>query len=440
MAGEFYLSNIAGEFDYQQVLDVYYRAKTVPIQQLKMQEQLLDSKIQAFNSFKSVLSKVKDAFEKIDVDKIGYKTASVSDSSIASVSVEDQDKAIPGTYEIEVNRLAKNDIWLSLEGVSDLEASVTNSSGTLKISYAGEEVATINYDSSTSLKDLIDKINEVQDKVRASYVFDGSKFRLFLSGADTGSENTISLEETGGGSILDDLQIGSDYSDSHVQTAEDAQIEIYGNVISSPNNTFTNAIPGVSITANSVGTVSVTISESNNSFISSLKGFLSSYNSLVDNVKKLTAKGAPLAGYYELNVIRNSILSRLQPLFNLGILDIDDKTGHISLREEDIESLLKNDPDKVKQAVVSFKENLSNYLEFLDDPLGPINSTIRSFQNRERDIEERIEFMTKLINDQMEALKKELVQVQLLQEKMNQIQQRIKTTFNLISLQSKEGE
>ncbi|WP_163328958.1 flagellar filament capping protein FliD [Desulfurobacterium thermolithotrophum] len=443
MAGEIYISNIAGTFDYQQILDAYYQAQIQPILLLQSQESTLDKKISALQSFASKIDDIYNAFNTLTSSTLlDEKQVVVSNENVLTATITDSATAIEGNVTVDVKQLAKNDIWLSQAGVADLSSAVATVDGTIQISYAGSVVATIDYDTNTSdstkpstLQEIATAINSAQSVVKASVIFDGSNYRLLLSGTDTGSSNVISIDETGTGDLLDQLQLGTNYTTSHVQTAQDAVVSIYGSDISSSTNTFSNAIPGVQFTVKQENT-SATISVEKNyqPFKDALDQFISSYNALVDFVQTEGGKDGSLSGETTLQFIRSGILSRMQPLLNLGIFSVDKDTGHISVDTTKLDDMLNNSPTTVSQAISDLKTSLYDYLLYLKDPRGPVESKETSLNNQKTLLEDQIGNMQKLINSQIELFKQQLIQVQLLQEEMNQIKAKLTSTFGTTSI------
>ena len=189
MAGELYISNLVGTFDYQQILSLYYQSQSAPIQFLKQREDTINQKITALNEFKSDIEGLYDAFNSLTSTTIlDQKEVSVSNPEVLSAEVSDPLSAQPGSVSVTVDALAKNDVWLSQSGVSDLSSAVATTAGEIQISYAGQVVATVDYDADatdsaypSTLTEIADAINEAQDKVKASVIYDGSQYRLLLS-------------------------------------------------------------------------------------------------------------------------------------------------------------------------------------------------------------------------------------------------------------------
>ncbi|WP_456342717.1 flagellar filament capping protein FliD [Thermovibrio sp.] len=442
MAGEFYISNLAGTFDYQEILNLYYQSQIAPVKLLQRQESKISDKVSALNDFESKLNSLYDAFNRLtSATLLEEKKVSVSSPDVLSATVVDPLKAVEGTYQVNVTRLAKNDVWLSQSGVSDLSSAAATSGGQITITYAGQTVAVIDYDTDSAdsakpstLTEIAKAINDAQDKLKASVIYDGSNYRLLLTGSDTGKDSTISISETGSGDLLDQLQLGDDYSDSHVQTAQDAQIEVYGATITSPTNTFTGAIPGVELTISSTGTSTVEISADYQPFKDALNALINAYNSVVDFINEKAGKDGVLSGDNTLYMIRSGILSRLQPLFNLGLLDVDKDTGHVNIDSEKLDSLIENVPHTLEDALSQLKDSLQDYLLFLVSPDSPVENEIESLNDQKERIGERINELNKMLSEQIEIFKKQLIQVQLLQQQMAELRAKIASTFGQTTL------
>ena len=442
MAGELYISNLAGTFDYQEILNLYYQSQSAPINLLKSQESKLSEKESALKEFNSNIQKFYEAFNSLTSSyELEKKNVSISNPSVLSANVLDPLSAQEGSYTVEVNQLAKNDVWLSQKGVSSLSDPVSTTSGQLTIEYEGQSVAVVDYDEDTSdnakpstLTEIANAINSSQDKVVASVIFDGSSYRLLLSGKDTGEKATISIKETGNGDLLDNLELGDNYSESHVQVAQDAKITLFGAEINSSTNTFEDAIPGVKITVNSIGTSVINVQADYSQFRNDLTSLINAYNAIVDFISDKAGKDGVLSGDNTLYTVRSSLLSKIQSLFDLGILSVDKDTGHVNLNTSKLDTLLSQNLTEVKTAVSNLRNSLQDYLVFLTSPEGPINSEIKSLESAKEQIEDRIDFMTKMLNEQLEEFKKQLIQVQLLQTKMEELRAKIASTFGTPTL------
>ncbi|OMH40451.1 flagellar filament capping protein FliD [Desulfurobacterium indicum] len=444
MAGELSISNLVGGFDYQQILDQMYSLKSVQIQYYQQRESELQNKKSALSSFDSLLEKFQDIANDLFDDSIfQQKAVSVSNESAVKVTITDPTAVDASSFDVSVVQTAKKDVWLSQAGVSDETAPVATTAGTLQISYGGDVVATIDYDTDTStdtpstIQEIANAINAAQDKVKATVFFDGTNYRLLLSGEDTGADNTISVTETGGGDLLDVLQLGDNYTASHVQTAQDAVIEIYGTQVFSSTNDFTDVIPGMTITAEAPTTspVSITIDNDYSKMKDNLQKLVEAYNSIVDFVKQYTGKDGALSGDFTLQDIRSTLFDKLDPLFQLGLFDVDKDTGHLSINSSKLDEVLSTDPKSLEDALTDdLKNNLYDYLIYVTGVDGPIQTEEKSYDNQINYIEDQIDLTNKRISEEIESMKKQLVQLQLYMAQMQEVQAKITQTFGTPSI------
>jgi len=449
MAGEIYLSNLSGQFDYQSILDKYLELKNQQIAILQEKEAKIYDKKYSYQNFSELLTNLNTSFEKLtDPALFEQKSVFVSDESVLTATVTDPAKISDTSLNITSKQLAKNDIWLSQSGVSDKDTSaVATTAGTIEISYAGNMVATIDYDTDTAdttkpstLQEIADAINNAQSSVQASIFFDGTNYRLLLSGADTGSANTISFTETGSGDLLDQLQLGSSYSASNVQVAQNAQIDIYGQTVESSTNSFENVVDGLRIDLLSTSTagVDVTVNNDYEPLKTSLQEFIDGYNSIVDFVSQYTAQDAPLSGDSTIQQIRSSIFQGFDPLFEMGVLSVDYTTGKITLDTAELDIQLNSDPGDVETKIEQFKTGLSDYLDYITGYDSPIKYKDESFDKQISYLEDSIISLSERIDAEMENLKKQFIWLDQFLAEMNDIQARLASLIPNTTTESTE--
>ncbi len=433
MAGEFYLSNLVGNFDYQPILEKFKLYKSQQIFLLQEREQKIQQKKVAYKDFYNLLKNFKNITEDIlQPTLFSEKSVSVSDENVLSVTITDPTKVTEANIDIQVNQLAQNDVWLSNSGVSDKDTSIsTLDSGTLSIEYKGNTID-ISYDNSDSLQSIVEKINnQAKDNnlnITASIFFDGSQYKLLIKGMDTGSDSdiTISDSNSGSGSLTDALG-GFD----NVQEAQDAQITIYGDTVTSKTNTFSNVLEGINIEVKNISTkpVNVSITRNPQPVKDKLNSLIQEYNDIVDFIKEKTGKDGPLSGDSTLQSVRSQIMRSFTPLMELGLISVDKDTGHLSLDESKLDNYLNNDTDTLKSKVTELGTSLKDYLYIVLDPHGPIKSKEKSFDRQIQNIEKKIEIDNKRINEEIELLKKQFVSLQLYMAQMEDVKLRLSAMF-----------
>jgi flagellar hook-associated protein 2 len=182
-------------------------------------------------------------------------------------------------------------------GTSAMEVTEEGSTTAADLGLAGEAASAggningslerkVSIDSSDTLQDVANKINEAGAGVNAAIINDGSTaapYRLILSSEEPGQKN---------GFVFDDG--GFEFGASNLAEARDAEV-FFGStdpskamVLTSDSNTLDDAIPGATIDLKSASDepVQVSISRDNSSVAKKVEQFTKSFNSLVDTIDK----------------------------------------------------------------------------------------------------------------------------------------------------------
>lgn len=162
--------------------------------------------------------------------------------------------------------------------------SVAAVDGQINLNIDGQNF-TIDYVAGTTLSELKDLINGVAgDKVDATVVQIGATdFRLFISSADTGTTQNITITDNTG--TLDArLTTGL----TAIQTGVDANFTFNGQPITRTSNNITDLVAGLSITLKEVGTSSVSVAQNRDNIIAKIDNFVEKYNSAITELNKMT--------------------------------------------------------------------------------------------------------------------------------------------------------
>ena len=312
-----------------------------------------------------------NTYLKRDANATGSNSVSVS----VSAGVAEQN------MNLSVQQLASQDSFQSKTFGSRTE-SVFDTDVSFGISIGGKDYV-INADSTTTLEQLAEKINEATEgKVQAKILNVGGDepFRMIIQSAQTGEANKIdfySIQSTTGGSAtnasddstlkalgfyFDKASSTNGSKDSHgndimrltlkqpdklsedekknagsqISTAQDAKFKYNGIDITRSSNTIDDLILGVNLTLNKVDkdgeTTNVNITQSTEGIIEDIKAMVESYNSLMNNINEATKYDSEtgLAGTFqgvreitsittELNKIINGVSKDGKSLADFGI-------------------------------------------------------------------------------------------------------------------------
>jgi flagellar hook-associated protein 2 len=115
-------------------------------------------------------------------------------------------------------------------------------------------------------------------------------------------------------------------------------------------------------------------------------------------------------------------------------LSVDKDTGHVTVDSDKLNELLTTDPTAVKDALSQLKDSMQDYLLFLEGPYSPVSTEIKNYNNQVSSIEDQIDFLNKNLKEQMEMLKQQLIQVQLLQAQMEEVKAKLTSVFGTPTL------
>jgi flagellar hook-associated protein 2 len=283
-------------------------------------------------------------------------TATVAGSNVAvAVSAG----AAPGPHAIRVNSLAASQVTQTRSFTSSAAGAL--GSGGVDITVGGT-TKSISWSASDSLADVADRINSAGAGVTASLMkVDDSTYKLVMTAKDTGTSKAPTFVDHGDGLDLSN-------SANVKRSAKDASVTIDGIDVTRSNNSITDALPGMTLTLNSVtGTNDpdnvATVALDTSSLTSKLQSFVNAYNAINASLHNQldyngTTKGTnTLFGDSTLRGIQASLASMMSSAYggsNLSIIGISrDKTGVMSFDSSKMTDALTKDPDAVSKIFVS---------------------------------------------------------------------------------------
>ncbi len=194
----------SGVLNYN-VIDKLKKAdEQMMIDPLKKKLDIVQKREKALDQFITIASTVKtDIMDLAD----GTLFAKVSTNVIgSSVDVSANDGVKPQSFDINVEQLAKNDIYES-KGFASADSVITSNDAKLQIGVGGISVS-ISLKAGATLTDLQNAINNAGAGVTAQIINTGvgdNPYKLILKANDTGKDNTINFEYFG----IDDLGLNA---------------------------------------------------------------------------------------------------------------------------------------------------------------------------------------------------------------------------------------
>lgn len=308
------------------------------VERLDLREKTAETNISALGSLKSAMSKLDDALRGLRSRDLNARSAMITgqpdDNPFFTATAASS--AASSNYNIKVNQLAYGS-RLQSDAFANSSDPLATSGGTMTFT-AGDETFNVDIEEGASLQDIARAINRADGNfgVNASVINTGTESFLVFDSTVTGDGNALSISSTAGG--LDGLT--GDESTLHAQRqAQDAQISIDGIEVSSSSNTFQNAIQGVSLEVQRLTGESdeprLAVDIDRDGARESVDEFISAYNSLMDEIDKLTkfvpeGKSGPLLGDSMVRSIQSRLASivgnpvegapaEMNMLFQMGI-------------------------------------------------------------------------------------------------------------------------
>jgi flagellar hook-associated protein 2 len=379
--------------DFQNVINNDVALASLPMEQLQNEVSTLQGQSTEIANLGSLFTGVQSSIQQLEsATSSGTLAASTSDNTIAQPTISSTAQA--GTYTLSVISLGAYTNTVSQAGptpVTDPSSQNISPSSSFTLTVDGN--ATTITPTTETLDGLVSAINSNSGlNVQASIVNLGSSsspdYRLTLQGTQL-NDDTIQLND-GTSDLLTPVSPGSPAT---------YQVDGVDSTLSSTSRNITLA-PG--LTVDLVGqnasedSTTITVSPNTNSIQTALSSFVSSYNSVVDELDKNVGQGG---GALQGNSLVYELTDSLESLGNyatgsggissLASLGIEfDKTGHLSLDSTTFNSATSNDI----QDLTNFLGDTSTggFLQFaqnqltgvLDPTTGLIPDATNSLQNQ----------------------------------------------------------
>lgn len=307
---------IGSGLDINGLVTKLMEAEQAPLKALAKKEADYQAKLTAYGSLKSAFATFQTTARGLSSSsKFSTAKASAADATVLVANASSIAK--PGSYAIEVSKLAQNHkIASGVPGFEDPAVSI--GTGTLTIDFGTYDsdgnTFTVNADktsksitidsSNNSLSGIRDAINEANAGVTASILNDGEGYRLVLSSNDSGKENSLRILVSGDSSGTNTDANGlSQLAYDPTKTsgtgknleqkleAQNAELTIDGIAVSKSTNSISDAISGVTLNLlkkTEVGTpTTLTVSRDTTNVKTAVEGFVKAYNDMATTMKDL---------------------------------------------------------------------------------------------------------------------------------------------------------
>jgi flagellar hook-associated protein 2 len=411
---------LASGLDTDSIVEALMDIERKPLDRLESDQEYYNSRQDAFDGLDTKLKTLLDKFEDIDTSNEvrAYSATAASDEYF---SVSASGSALPGSYNIEVQSLARQQKDAS-DGSYASRSDANFTSGTLTL---GTTDILIDNDSLDSLVDKINAANTGDNAtgVAASIIQDGSGYRLVLTGEDAASafSATVSGGTTANG--YDPLSF------STTQTNSLASIVVDGITVTSGSNTFEDAIPGVDVTVNKAhpaagDTTVMTVDEDVDAVKTKIKDMVTAYNGVINYIADQSdsdwgSDSGMMAVKRNLQKMLTSQVATGGGLTTLSQLGLEtQRDGTLSIDNTVLEEAIStnmNDLDKLLAGVDGIDGISSTFKDYLDmatdraDGLSATRQvstdrTLKTIESNIAKMEERLEKREELLRSQFDAM------------------------------------
>jgi flagellar hook-associated protein 2 len=304
------------------------------------QTQQVSSQISALGTLKSALATFQGSLAVLDTPS-AFQIATATSSDETAFTASASAGAPQGTYNVSISQLAQSQQLLS----GPVAASTPIGSGTLSLSLGGTSFK-VTVGATDTLADIAASINSATGNpgISATVLQGTDGAHLLLSSSLTGASNTIQVTETDGGNALASLTYATGNTANYTEeaAAQDAAFSISGVAFTSPTNTVTDAMSGVTLSLLSTTTTTtpatgtggtatttdtpatLTIASDTTTLESNISAFVAAYNTLQGTFTTLggydasSATAGPMMGNAVLTGIQNQVQRALYSIVATG--------------------------------------------------------------------------------------------------------------------------
>lgn len=366
-------SGLATGLDSARLISELVRLERAPIQRVEVKQGQLNSQSDKLSNVKSLLEKLQGTAQGLDTraETLSSFATSTQDGSVTATA---SGGASLGSFNVDVTSLATSERTYS-DPISAKDQAGLFGSGQITIQVGSEAAVNIDVTASDTLETVASAINASSASVTAGVLFDGTNYRLQITGDESGAANAITFTESG-------TTLGLATPANQVQAAADAVFSIDGFSMTRPTNAVSDAIPGVTLDllGATSGPATVTVQRDSIAIQDQLQEFVDAYNDVATAISAEFAysgqarTGDSLSGDSTLRGLQSRLRTLIgqsvtalsepyQTLYSIGIRSGND--GQLSIDEDALTEALANDPEAVA-AVLGTDGGATGVLASLD--------------------------------------------------------------------------
>ncbi len=409
MADTSSLSGVGSGIDTSSLISGLVNADSGRLNALKTKQTSTNSAISTLSDISTALGALQSAVAALSTAS-GVNSFSGTSSSPA-IAISTTGNAQPGAYTMNVTQLAR--AQRSYSSTFSSASTAVGQSGTLAIQVGAGAPASIDIAGTDTLDQIAAKINSAGARVNASVFYDGTDYRLQVSGLDTGKDNAITFSQSG-------LDLGLNVPANTVQKAQNSIVNIDGFDVQRSTNQVVGAIQGVTLalTAVTSAPVDVAVAADSKSLGGKIQAMVTAYNSVLSKINTAAGKGATkaansaLASDSTLRSITNRLSTVLQTVSgtgkynSLGSVGLSlQRDGTLSLDTAKLNAAVSADPSAVTALFAGTDSSNTGVMGSLSSAIKTYNQTGTGLLTQHQsDMQSRVSAMTDSINREQDRL------------------------------------
>lgn len=316
-------AGVGSNLDVSSIISQLMSIEQQPLVALAKKEASYQAKLTAVGTLKGALSNFQAATKNLS-DPSKFQSMKITPADATIISASGSAIAVPGTYSLEVTKLAQAQ---KLATAGQASSTTTIGNGTITFDFgtignvppgtfnsttgkytdatfasSGSGTKTLTIDATNnSLSGIRDAINSAKIGVTATIVNDGgtSPYRLVLTENSTGKSNSMKISVTGDAALSNllshDPTNNTGQALTETTTAQNAEFKVDGISVSKSTNTVTDVIQGVTLNllkTNSGSPTTVTVATDTSVVMGNVGAFVKAYNDVTQTLKDLSAYNA----------------------------------------------------------------------------------------------------------------------------------------------------
>jgi len=425
------------------IVEQIMEAERIPVKQMEAKKTKDEDKLKLLSELSEKVTKIPTAVEEL-VGIRGFKNSKLSSGDDKIVNgVVDPEKAVPGSWQLEILQLAKK-AGVKSSGFPDKDKTLAGAGYLRFETTKGERDIYISRNEST-LEGIANAINRSQAGLTAQVVesgkSDSEKFQLLITGLETGKNNNIEFPRV---YLLDGEE---DFEFEQTIKGQNAKIKLDGFEMELQDNVAKDIIPGANLElkqANPNRPIIISVKEDFEVIGGKIKEFVDAYNEALSWIQGQAKLQKDKSGRERLgpfggdslirsveNKLRQIILqpqmgteSSIQRISDLGIEF--NRNGTLNFSQDKFNKMLTSNPAEVAKFLrgnlfsTGFIPNVKNSIRSLtNDTTGPLGNRKKGIQDRIKQIDERLERKESQLIKKEESLRKKFSD---LETKMSKLQ------------------